>query len=75
MGNIQSCIASKQPVSAEDREFKPWIPGEGEIGDLDLGGGKEAIIPACFWGYCSETTGGLSLQREVYRLGSKGLLK
>lgn len=31
-------------MSAEDQGFKPWTPGEGEIGDLDLGGGMEATF-------------------------------
>ena len=32
-------------------------------------------MPGCFWGYCPETTGGLSLEGEVFRPGPKGLLK
>lgn len=35
MENIQSCIASKQPVSSGDWRFKPWTPGEGEMEDLE----------------------------------------
>lgn len=76
MGNIQSYIASKQLVSAGGlgvQALDPW--GGGDWGSEDLEGGKEAIIPAHFWGYCSETTGILSLQGEVCRLGSKGRLK
>lgn len=35
MGNIQSYIASKQPVSSGGWRFKPWTPWEGEMGDLE----------------------------------------
>lgn len=34
MGNIQFYIASKQPVSSGGWKFKPWTPGEEEIGGV-----------------------------------------
>lgn len=59
-GNIQSYIASKQPVSAGG--------GGGGVGGLvqalDPWAGDPNIL-AWFWGYCSETTGGLPLQGEA----------